>query len=65
MYSQMIQKYAQNIYLAKYIYSKNALKTVLARLEAKIIDFLCFWQFSVYDGRRLYGQKVRFKQGFR
>ena len=35
-----------NIYnLAKYIHSKNAFKTVLARLEAEIIKFMCFGHF--------------------
>ena len=37
---------------AKYIDSKNAFKTVLACLEAKIINFLCFEAF----GRCLYGR---------
>ena len=31
-----------HIKLTKYIHSKNAFKIVLARLEAEIINFLCF-----------------------
>ena len=31
-----------HINLAKCIHSKNAFKTVLARFEAEIINFLCF-----------------------
>ena len=31
-----------HINLAKNIHSKNAFKTVLAHLEAEIINFLCF-----------------------
>ena len=36
------------VYLAKYIHSKNAFKTVLGRLEAEINSFLCFdWSLCV------------------
>ena len=42
--------------LTKYIHSKNAFKTILARLEAEIINFLCFEAYI--DGRRLYGRHL-------
>ena len=61
-YGKNVTTITVNGNLAKYIHSKNAFKTVLARLEAEIINFLCFEAFGrrLYGchlyGRRLYGQ---------